>query len=137
MLNRKVLLIALLAVVLLGSFMEGTVGVDGLRRRKPKMVETAPGAVAAVDLNFYRASLTNLMNQITTGVAGVDPNDLQASLKGRKPHRSRASIDEGGLNQLTFTDNLKRRRGRPRASFDPAGLNQLAGGIAGIDPTKG
>ncbi len=136
MLSRKVLLIALLAVVLLGSFLDGSVSADGIRRKKSRKAETAAGGVAEVDRNFHLASLTNLMDQITAGIAAVDPNDLQASLKGRKPRRSRTSIGEDALNQLTFTDQLKRRRVKPKASIEASDLNQIAVGAATVDPNN-
>ncbi len=124
MLHRKVLLIALLAVVLLGSSMDGSVSIDGRGRRKPRRAETAAGAIAEVVPNFGCASLTNLMDQITAGFAAADPNNLMASLKPRKPHRTRASVDSGSLSQAAVVIGaadpnndqvdpmtLKRRRG--------------------------
>ena len=109
MFNRKVLLTALLAVVLLGSFMDGSVSVDGRHRRKPRLRDA--GTIAMVDPTMQQASLTNLMNQVAGGISAVDPNNDQASL----------------------TDKPRRRR-HTRASIDPGGLNQVAGGMLGFDP---
>ncbi len=123
MFNRKVLLIALLAVVLLGSFMDGRVSADRAYKRKRRASEPVAGGIAGTDLNFHRASLTNLMNQVT-GIAAADPNNAQASFRDRKRGRkSKVSLDSGDLNQvisaaaadsnnrqLSFRDGRKHRR---------------------------
>ena len=109
MFHRTVLLTALLAVVLLGSFMDGSVSVDGRHRRKPRLKDA--GGISMVDPTMRQASLTTLMNQVAGGISAVDPNDQQAS----------------------FPDRSKRRR--HTAAIDPVGLNQAAGGMLGIDPT--
>ena len=109
MFNRKVLLTALLAVVLLGSFVDGRVSVDGRHRRKPRL--TVVGGISMVDPTMHQASLTNLTNQVAGGISAVDPNNNQVSLRDKSRHP------------------------RHRTAIDPAGLNQVAGGILGIDPT--
>ncbi len=77
MFKRKVLIIALLAVVLLASFMDGRVSVDGKHRRRPRA--TIAGGISAVDLTLHQANLANLMEQISGGMPGVDPTNHLAS----------------------------------------------------------
>ena len=109
MFHRKALLTALLAVVLLGSFMDGSVSVDGRHRRKPRL--KVADSISIVDPTMRQASLTNLMNRAAVGISAVDPNNDQAI----RPDKS--------------------RRRRHTAAIEPWGLNQVAGGILGIDPT--
>jgi hypothetical protein len=109
MFKGKVLLTALLAVVLLGSFMDGSVSVDGRHRRKPRLKDA--GGISIVDPTMYQAGLTNLTNQVAGDISAADPNNYQVSLRDKSRHP------------------------RHRTAIDPAGLNQVAGGILGIDPT--
>ncbi len=71
MFKRKILVVALLAVVLLSSFMEGNASVD--RRFKHK--RTAGGDIVIVDQSLSQASSTNLQNRMAGSIAGIDPNN--------------------------------------------------------------
>ncbi len=124
MFNRKVLLMALLAVVLLGSFMGGGVELikkgDGRKqdaefsmrhKRKPRKQVSAvkPG----FDTTTYQASLHSSVNQVTGWTLGTDPNALQATAVDQKPRH-------GGH--------------KPRTAKDASVPYELAGGAKVIDP---
>ncbi len=92
MFNRKVFLIALLAVFLLGSVMDGSVNGELRRRRNPRK-KTATNIVA-VDPNTYQPTFRDKrrrvkprasielgdVTQVAGGIAAVDPNNQLASL---------------------------------------------------------
>jgi hypothetical protein len=86
MLNRKVLSVALLAIVLLGSLMEVGAGVDRIHKPRRRHAATASGAVAQIAPNIHMQSLTNLMNQ-ATGLKAVDLDDQQLLARLVKPRR--------------------------------------------------
>ncbi len=102
MLNRKVLFVALLAVVLLGSFVIGEAGVSRDYKHRRKAAEPAAGAVASIIPCPHCVSFTDTMTQIAGGMLGIDPTLQLASRSIRKPHRSRASVDLAGSTQLAM-----------------------------------
>ncbi len=147
MFNRKVLLIALLAVVLLSSCADGSVTLEKSRKHRRRATEPAAGGIAQIVPCIRCVSLTNLMNQVASAIGAADLTNQQAARGDHKPRRRKAFIDPAGLTQivsgvmgfdqasqsLAFGDRKKIRK--PRAAIDSAGLTQVAGGIAGIDPT--
>jgi hypothetical protein len=82
MFNRKVLVTALLAVVLLTSFVDAEVGVDGAYRHKPRRRKIAESITVTVPA-MLQANLESLMNQAD------DQDTLQASGKVRRHPRRR------------------------------------------------
>jgi hypothetical protein len=110
MFSRKVFVIALLAVVLLGSSMDGMVSLDKSRRRRPRaMVESA---IAQVDQTLQQASFTKLVNQVASGITAVDPASLLAGRTDRKPRRHRVSVDGVQIAGYAKTlDNTGRLQG--------------------------
>ncbi len=95
MFNRKVLVIALMAVVLLTSFMDAQVDVDGAYRHKPRRRKIAESISVTVPA-MLQANLSSLMNQ----AAGQD--DLQASGRVKKePRKRRTVFESGAMSQAT------------------------------------
>ncbi len=93
MVFRKVLLIALMAVILLGSAVDASVTKDRTYKHRRRAAEPAALSVAAID-PCSRSCITDLVKQVTSLVAG-DPNGDQATVALRlKRHRDkRASLD--------------------------------------------
>ncbi len=124
MFNRKVLLMALLAVVLLGSFMGGWVELikkcDGSKqdaqislRHKRKPRNQVGAVMPGFDPTTHQASLHSSVNHVAGWTLGTDPNALQAKAVDQK-HR------HGGH--------------KPRTAKDASVPYELAGGAKVIDP---
>jgi hypothetical protein len=133
MFNRKVLVVALLAVVLLTSFTDGQVGMDRNYRHKPRVRKTVESSSVTVPA-MLQASLENLMNQ----AAGQDT--LLASGKVRRHPRKRIIASETGImNQVSDQGTLQasgRIRRHPRKfsiAFEQVGVNQATYGISAAD----
>ncbi len=94
MVFRKVLLIALMAVILLGSVMDASVTKSRTDKHRRRAAEPAAVSIAAID-PCSRSCITNLVKQVTSFVAG-DPNGDQATVALRlKRHRDkRASLSD-------------------------------------------
>lgn len=93
MFNRKGLLIALMAVVLLGSFIDGRVSVDQNHSRKPQA--SVMSGIAAVDPTLNQAS-------------SADPMSLHKPRRRPRVKSSIAAVDQN-IHQLSFTDRKHRR----------------------------
>ncbi len=100
MFNRKVLFVALLAVVLLGSSVDGGVEAAG-RHLNGRWAITQAGIKPEEvnDVILGCAALPSALDKIASGILAAHPTNLQAGRGGSKPHR-RTAMDASSSTEI-------------------------------------